>query len=44
MISVKHNDVLIETAGNDHKALNLTVKITLDRTEWKRKIHVADPS
>lgn len=33
-----------ETIRNDFKALNLTDKVVLDQTEWKRKIHIADPN
>lgn len=33
----------IKSVRNDYKTLNLTDKITLDWTEWKRKIHVGGP-
>lgn len=33
----------IEGSRNELKALNFTYKIALNRTEWNRKIHVADP-
>lgn len=40
----RHKKTWIETIRNDLKALNFTDKIALDRTEWKYKIHAADPT